>query len=613
MSNILALFRFSLFIPLLLTVNASAVLAANDSFLSADQAFQLSSESKDSETIRLNWKIADGYHLYRDRFRFTLAESPAPSVELLPIELPHGVELQEELGPREAYYHQISVDLRFKHATNDTGPFNLKLRYQGCADQGLCYPPIEKNLTLSLTEARGPTASPPSAGTIIGQSEQDRIATTLMSGSLGWAVLSFFGFGLLMAFTPCVFPMIPILSGIIVGQGVAISTSRALLLSASYVISSAQTYTVFGLLAGLFGGNLQATFQSPWIIASFSCVFVLLSLSMFGFYELQIPAVLQERVSALSGKQRGGTLFSAAVMGALSALIVGPCMAAPLAGALVYIGQTGDALLGGLALFAMGLGMGAPLMLIGASAGTLLPRAGAWMTAIKSVFGIIMLGVAIWMLQRVIPPSLTLLLWGLLLLIAAVFLGALDTSPQESSSGRKLSKGIGISLLVYGIALLAGAAANNDDLLHPLKGIAIAGSRQPVTPKTAFRKLNSPAALDAELEAARQAGQPVLLDFYADWCVSCKEMENNTFANPRVQAALSAYRLLQADVTENDDGEKSLLKRYGLVGPPATLFFDRNGVEHREGRLVGYMDPENFLAHLGRELNVKFDGEIKLE
>ena len=601
MQNIDILLRFTL-LAILVAVNAPA-LAANDSFLSADQAFQFSSEIQNSETVRLNWKIADGYHLYRDRFRFTIEESPAPSVELLPIGLPHGVELQENQEPREVYYHQISVDLHFKQLTNENNPspFNLKLRYQGCADQGLCYPPIEKNLTLRLTEASSP-AAPPAAGTVIQQSEQDRIAVTLKSGSLGWVVLSFFGFGLLMSFTPCVFPMIPILSGIIVGQGMTITTSRALLLSASYVTASALTYTVFGILAGLFGGNLQALFQSPWIIASFSGVFVLLALSMFGFYELQIPAVLQERMSAFSGKQKGGTLLSAAAMGALSALIVGPCMAAPLAGALIYIGQTGDALLGGLALFAMGLGMGAPLMLIGASAGTLLPRAGAWMTAIKSVFGIIMLGVAVWMLQRVIPASLALLLWGVLVIITAVFTGALDASSQDNSVWRKPAKGIAISLLVYGIALLAGAAADNDDILHPLKGITLNGSSQLETPKTAFRKLNTPVALDAELDAARRAGLAVLLDFYADWCVSCREMEHNTFGDSRVQAALTPYRLLQADVTENDDGAKALLTRYGLVGPPATLFFDRNGIEHKESRLVGYMGPEDFMLHLSKVL-----------
>jgi thiol:disulfide interchange protein DsbD len=599
MPNIDTLLRFIL-LTFLVTGNTPA-LAANKSFLSPEQAFQFSSETQDSETIHLNWKIADGYHLYRDRFRFTLAESPSPSVELLPVELPHGVVLQEESGPREAYYHQVGVDLHFKHLTGTAGPFSLKLRYQGCADQGLCYPPIEKTLTLNPAEAAGPASSPsPAAHVVVQQSEQDRIAVTLKSGSLGWIALSFFGFGLLMAFTPCVFPMIPILSGIIVGQGATMTTPRALLLSASYVIASALTYTAFGIMAGLFGGNLQALFQSPWIIASFSGLFVLLALSMFGFYELQIPAFLQERVSALSGKQKGGTVLSAAVMGALSALIVGPCMAAPLAGALIYIGQTGDALLGGLALFAMGLGMGAPLMLIGASAGTLLPRAGSWMIAIKSMFGIIMLGIAVWMLQRVIPASFALLLWGLLLIIAAVFLGALDAVPQESSAGRKLSKGIGISLLVYGITLLTGAAADNNDVVHPLKGIALAGNRQQEKSGTAFRKLNSLAVLDAELEAARQAGQPVLLDFYADWCVSCREMERDTFADARVQAALAPYRLLQADVTENDDDAKALLSRYGLVGPPATLFFDRNGDERKESRLVGYIGPEDFLGHSGK-------------
>ncbi|QFY43718.1 protein-disulfide reductase DsbD [Candidatus Methylospira mobilis] len=598
MPNIYYLLRICLISSL--SAVCAAAYAANDSFLSADQAFRFSSEIKSSENVRLNWKIADGYHLYRDRFKFSLAENSAPLVELLPVELPKGVELQGSLGAREAYYHQLSIDLHFRKFGNDSGPVYLKLRFQGCADQGLCYPPIEKNLTLRLSEATGPAVSPPATvSSAVQQSEQDRIAATLQGGSPGWVILSFFGFGLLMAFTPCIFPMIPILSGIIVGQGADINTSRALLLSASYVLAAALTYTVFGVLAGLFGGNLQALFQTPWIIISFSGLFVLLALSMFGFYELQIPSCIQQRITALSGRQHGGTLFSAAAMGALSALIVGPCMAAPLAGALIYIGQSGDALLGGLALFTMGLGMGAPLMLVGASAGALLPRAGAWMVAIKSVFGLVMLGVAIWMLQRVISASFALLLWGTLALIAAVFLGGLDETQQGSGAWNRLSKGMGIITLVYGVALLTGAAAGNDDPLHPLKGFAVTENRQYETAAILFRKLNTPVALDAELEAARQSGQPILLDFYADWCVSCREMEHNTFANARVQAELTAYRLLQADVTANDDNAKALLTRYALSGPPATLFFDRNGVEHKENRLVGYMGPKNFLTHLG--------------
>jgi len=600
MPNIYYLLRICLFSTL--SAVCAAAYAANDNFLSADQAFRLSSEIISGENARINWIIADGYHLYRDRFRFSLAENSAPQVELLPVELPEGVERQESLGAREAYYHRLSIDLHFRKLGNNSDPVYLKLRFQGCADQGLCYPPIEKTVTLRLSDAAGTAVSPPAAvssGAVVQQSEQDRIAATLQGGSPGWVILSFFGFGLLMAFTPCIFPMIPILSGIIVGQGAAINTSRALLLSASYVIAAALTYTGFGILAGLFGGNLQALFQTPWIITSFSGLFVLLALSMFGFYELQIPGFIQERITALSGRQQGGTLFSAAAMGALSALIVGPCMAAPLAGALIYIGQSGDALLGGLALFAMGLGMGAPLMLVGASAGTLLPRAGAWMVAIKSVFGMIMLGVAIWMLQRVIPASFALLLWGILALIAAVFLGARDETPQDGGAWSRLSKGVGVIALIYGMALMTGAVAGNDDPLHPLKGLTATGNRQQETAVALFRKLNTPVALDAELEAARQSGQQVLLDFYADWCVSCREMEHKTFADARVRAKLAAYRLLQADVTANDDEAKALLARYGLAGPPTTQFFDRNGVEHKESRLIGYMSPDAFLKHLG--------------
>ena len=433
-------------------------------------------------------------------------------------------------------------------------------------------------------------------------SEQDQIAASLASGNTLLIILTFFGFGLLLAFTPCVFPMIPILSSIIVGQGESITTRKAFFMSLTYVLAMALTYTVAGVIAGWFGENLQAAFQNPWVLGSFAAVFVALSLSMFGFYELQMPSALQSRLTEISNRQQGGTLIGVAVMGFLSALIVGPCVAAPLAGALIYIGQTGDAILGGAALFALSLGMGAPLIAIGTSAGKLLPKAGGWMDAIKAVFGVLLLAVAIWMLERVIPPAVTMLLWAVLLIVSAVYMKALDSLSPESGGWQKLWKGIGVVLLVLGSLQLIGAAAGGRDYLQPLKGLQLgmgsgtASSEQHL----AFKRIKSVDDLQRELASASNQGKLVMLDFYADWCVYCKDYEKYVFTDPRVQQTLSNVVLLQADVTANDEQDKALLKHVKVTAPPAILFFDKHSTEMRGYRLVGSMDADEFLAHLGK-------------
>ncbi|RNE92772.1 protein-disulfide reductase DsbD, partial [Marichromatium sp. AB32] len=429
-------------------------------------------------------------------------------------------------------------------------------------------------------------------------SEQDRLASTLANASLWTSVALFFGLGLLLAFTPCVFPMIPILSGIIAGQGAGITTRRAFVLSLVYVLAMALTYTVAGVLAGLFGANLQAAFQDPWILGAFALVFVALALSMFGFYDLQLPASLQSRLAALSNRQQGGTLAGVAIMGLLSALIVGPCVAPPLFGALIYISQTGDALLGGVALFALSLGMGAPLIVIGTSAGKLLPRAGAWMEAVKAVFGVALLAVAISLIERVIPAAVAMLLWGLLLICSAVYLGALSPLGHESGGWRKLWKGLGVALLVYGGLMLIGAAAGGKDTLQPLRGLGIGGGE---AAHAEFTRVKTVADLDRELAAASAQGRPVMLDFYADWCVACKEMERYTFSDPAVIAELDRFVLLQADVTANDAADQALMQgRFGIPGPPAMLFFGADGAERSGFRLVGFTPAEAFADHLRR-------------
>jgi thiol:disulfide interchange protein DsbD len=430
-------------------------------------------------------------------------------------------------------------------------------------------------------------------------SEQDQIAARLAKVGLFGALALFFGLGLLLAFTPCVFPMIPILSGIIAGQGKDITTRQAFMLSLAYVLAMALTYAIVGVIAGLFGANLQAAFQTPWVLTLFAGIFVALALSMFGFYELQLPSALQTRLTELSNQQQGGTLIGAAIMGLLSALIVGPCVAPPLMGALIFIGKTGDAILGFFALLGLGLGMGAPLLLIGTSAGKLLPRAGAWMDAIKAVFGVLLLAVAVLLLERILPTAIALLLWGLLLIGSAVYLGALEPLPTPTNGWRKLWKGLGVALLIYGALMLAGAAAGGRDTLQPLRGLVTGrvGAGSPA--HLEFKRIKSVADLERELAAAKAQGKPVMLDFYADWCVSCKEMERDTFLAPEVQAAMGRFVLLQADVTANDAEDKALMQeRFGLHGPPAMLFFDATGTERRGYRLVGFVPADEFSAHL---------------
>ncbi|MEE8287541.1 MAG: protein-disulfide reductase DsbD, partial [Gammaproteobacteria bacterium] len=516
-------------------------------FLDPDVAYQLRSEVEDVDTIVAHWQIADGYYLYRDKFRFTLADGS--DVALGNPELPAGkIKNDEFFGRMEVYYHDVVARVPIERLARGATTVALDVVYQGCADAGLCYPPITKrvNLTLPVSHGTGPSRenadavrpdAEPAAPAGIELPEQDRIALSLASGSALLVLVSFFGFGLLLTFTPCVFPMIPILSSIIVGQGGDIDTRKAFALSLTYVLAMAATYTTAGVLAGMFGANLQAAFQNPWILTTFSIVFVLLALSMFGFYDLQIPAGLQARLAGASGRQQGGTFVGVGIMGFLSALIVGPCVAAPLAGALIYIGQSGDAVLGGMALFALSMGMGAPVLLVGTSAGKLLPRVGPWMESIKAVFGVLLLAVAIYLLERLVPEWIALLLWGALLIVTAIYLGALDTLAAESSGWRRFRKGAGLVMLIYGVLLVVGGSGGGNDVWQPLKGLA-SGPAGESQEGLVFQRVKGSRGLDAALRVASAQGRPVMLDYYADWCVSCKEMERYTFSDASVQAAL---------------------------------------------------------------------------
>ncbi|MBK7955310.1 MAG: protein-disulfide reductase DsbD [Candidatus Accumulibacter sp.] len=588
MSRRLFPFLFSFLFALL------SALAHAEEFLDPAVAFQPTARALDGQTIELRFAIAKDYYLYRDKFRFAVEPS---SVQLGTAVLPPGKEKHDEtFGKVEVYYDQAVIRLPVERNSSGPLPLTLKVSSQGCADAGICYPPQQQKLSLQLPDAA--TAAVPSSQAPAGD-ESGRIAELFKHAGFWLLVGSFFGFGLLLSLTPCVFPMIPILSSIIVGCGRAghgVSHTRSFLLSLAYVLGMAVTYAAAGIAAGLTGTLLTAALQNPWVLGGFAAVFVLLSLSMFGFYELQLPTFLQSRVSEEASHLRGGSLPGVAAMGALSAIIVGPCVAAPLAGALLYIGQTGDAVLGGAALFAMGLGMGAPLLAVGLSAGTLLPKSGPWMEAIKKAFGVILLATAVWLVAPVIPVVAQMLAWALLLIVPAIYLHALDPLPAHARGWQRFWKGIGIVMLLLGAAMLLGTLAGSRDPLQPLsvlRSSAASGEARPLN----FTRVGSLAELEMRIAAA---GKPVLLDFYADWCVSCKEMERFTFADARVQAKLAGWTLLQVDVTANSDADKALLQRFKLYGPPGIIFFDRNGKEIEAMRVVGFQDAEEFLRQLSR-------------
>lgn len=592
-------------------------LSSNDEeFLPGDKVFIFSAEAESGNTIKAHWDILDGYYLYRDKFKFELKD--ADGVSIGTITMPPGQEkVDESFGKMVIYHKGVDVLLPLNRTNLKPTDVTLVAKFQGCAERGFCYPPMEQSMPISLPAgtAVAATTSPVTPvkagnGAMGGApaddgfvSEQDQLANMIKSGNFLVTLLIFFGSGLLLAFTPCVFPMIPILSSIIAGQGDNMTTRKAFTMSLVYVLAMALTYTVAGVIAGLFGSNLQAAFQNPWILSTFSIVFVGLAFSMFGFYDIQMPSAVQSKLTEISNRQQGGTLTGVAIMGFLSALIVGPCVAAPLMGALIYIGQTGDAVLGGSALFALSMGMGAPLLVIGAAAGKFLPRAGGWMDAVKAVFGVLLLAVAIWMMERVLPEAISMLLWAALLIVSAIYLGALESLPQGVSGWRKLWKGVGLISLIYGGLLLVGVAGGGRDPLQPLQGVLVSstgGSSQTSVAQheLQFKKIKGLDGLNQALATAKAEGKLAMLDFYADWCVSCKEMEKYTFSDPAVKQSLQNVVLLQTDVTDNDDQDKALLKNFGLVGPPSILFFDQNGVEKRNYRLVGFLSPDKFKTHI---------------
>lgn len=558
-----------------------------------DPPFLVTLEPLSYENVLVRWEIRPGHYLYRDSLRFDLRRSRGNG--LGPPALPSASDV---LKGRDVYREKVEVILPIRRAADAAEHMTLALSWQGGQDVEGDQPSVDQEIEFELIPERIAPTESYSLDDLEGRSEQDEIARRLADGNTVLTVAAFFGFGLLLALTPCVFPMVPILSGLIVGQGKRLTTGRAFALSTVYVLAMSVAFTAAGVMVGLTGENVQALLQNPWVIGLFASIFVLLAASMFGLYEIRIPATFQTRLAALGDKSPRGTLTGAAAMGLVSALIVSPCVTAPLVGALIYIAQTGDALLGGLALFALSLGMGAPLIAFGTSAGRLLPKAGPWMDTVKAVSGLIMLGVAVWMLERVVPPAVALALWGLLLLFAGIWFGAFDALKPESAAWQRLRKGGALVIALWGVLALIGAAGGGRDLTQPLKGIAFMSGESVASPTESalpFRDIKGVDGLRSAL--AELDGRPAMLDVYADWCISCKELESYTFTDPAVQAVLADGVMLRADVTKNDTADRELLTRLGLFGPPAILFYAPDGTERSGFRLVGFVPADRFAPH----------------
>ncbi|ABL02761.1 Protein-disulfide reductase [Candidatus Ruthia magnifica str. Cm (Calyptogena magnifica)] len=574
------------------------IIPISDEPLSADDAFRFSVVAIDANTLLARWTIHQEYYLYHDRFFFDIKGAKFGDIVL-----------QKGQIKNDKFFDKIEIHkglLKVKIQLTDvnTQPITFIVKYQGCWENGVCYPPQEKTKEIMLpyqTDNSNINIVPEKAKILnvaqVELNEIGQITALFQQDSILLVLASFFGFGLLLSLTPCVFPMIPILSGIIVGQKEEVSTKKALIMSIVFVLSMSITYSISGILAGYFGENLQALFQTPWILSIFSLIFVVLAFSMFGYYEIQLPANLQGKITKISNDQKGGHLIGVTVMGFLSALIVGPCVVPPLAGALIYIGQTGDALLGGLSLFIMSLGMGVPLVAIGAGVSKL-PKVGGWMYSIKYIFGILMLAVAIYLLDRIISPLASLVLWAMLITISPIAMGTLNTQTSASSSWQRIFKALGLIILGYGVLLWMLIARGGGDMLQPLSSWSTS-SIVTESVHIKFKRIKSMDELDQILEKEKSSDQIVMLDFYADWCISCKELERFVFSNVNVVNEMTNVTTLQADVTENNTNDKAFMKRFGLVGPPAILFF-KNGIENRSQRIIGEINAQNFLSHLNK-------------
>jgi thiol:disulfide interchange protein DsbD len=585
---------------------SSPATKTDDEFLPPDQAFKFGAAMERPDSVALTWIIADGYYLYKDRIEVSTDTS---NVQIGAPQLPKGEPKNDEyFGDTEVYYQFVEGSVPVARAAGSTGTLNLKITYQGCAEGGLCYNPITKQVALELPPTDVATTLPAQVERTSGSpgsseqpvvAEQDRLAAALQGDNLIYALLTFFGAGLLLSLTPCVLPMIPILSGIIVGQGENVTRARSFSLAFTYVQGMALTYAAAGAVFVLaFKQAPQAFFQQPWIILLMVALFVALAFAMFGAYTLQMPSALQTRITDVSNRQKSGTYIGTFIMGALSALVVTACVAPAIIAALSVISQSKQVLRGAAALYATGLGMGVPLLIVGASAGSLLPKVGPWMDTVKQLFGVLFLGVAIYLLQPLVSGTVAMLLWSALAVMSGFWVFSLKR--RDGSPAFAPIRAAGLMAMVYGILMLIGASSGSTDPLRPLDRLSVSGgtSTNSQDHGLEFARIKTVDDLERAIAAAGTAGKPVMLDFYADWCVSCKEMEKYTFTDPGVQTALANVVLLQADVTANDADDQALLKRFGIFGPPTIAFFGIDGEERKNFRLVGYSPADKFRDHV---------------
>jgi thiol:disulfide interchange protein DsbD len=568
-------------------------------FVPVDEAFKPILIPIDGNTVEVSFEVLEGYYLYKDKIS---VNALSDNVQLGKLDLPTGkVKFDEFFGESEVYFDDVFATLPLARATPDSMELELEVNFQGCAEGGLCYPPTTRVVSTTLPEATAVTdlAALPDRNQPV--SEQGRLAQVITQSSIWVTVGVFFLAGLGLAFTPCVLPMVPILSGIIAGEGDNVSPSRGFFLAFIYVMGMALVYTAAGVAAAAAGLQLQATFNQPWVLILFSGLFVFLAIGMFGAFDLQMPSSIQSRLATVSGNQQSGTAIGAFVMGALSALVVTACVAPALIAALTVMAQSGDMLRGGTALFAMSLGMGAPLLAVGAAQGQLLPKAGPWMVAVKGAFGFMFLGLAVWMLSRILPGGVTLALWAVLVFMAGVFMGGLTSLGPDSSIAQKLGKGFGLLAILYGLLLFLGSLSGGTNPLKPLASVSFGGGMMAIEEEhLEFQRIKTVADLDREIEAAAAAGKTAMLDFYADWCVSCIEMEEYTFTDAGVQAALADTIVLQADVTANDEQDQELLQRFGVFGPPTIIFFGTDGQQRHGYEVVGFMKAQDFTDHVNQ-------------